>query len=69
MTVDLLVLVAALLVVGFAALTIGWALGQALCRRVVRGDLWTLYYAVAPDDTVPAQVKYDLLGLIKRLEW
>ena len=48
-------------------LTVGWAVGQGMCRRHVRRHLGALF---AQLDTEPqfAPMRWDVLNLIKRLE-
>ena len=64
---DYLVLGVVAILVGAVCLTLGYAVGQGLCRRAVRAQLWTLFSALDQDPQFGA-LRWDILNLIKRLE-
>jgi hypothetical protein len=39
-----------------------------MCRRMVRAQLWTLFYLLDQDGEPPVKAKYDVLQLIRKLE-
>lgn len=64
--IDYLLVAGAFLVLA-VGLTVGYAVGQGLCRRDVRSRLWILFYEMDAEPGA-AKAKYDVLNLIKKLE-
>lgn len=63
---DTVALTGAGILVATTCLVVGWAMGQALCRRTVRQQLWALFFELDKEPVSPA--KYKVLDFIKRME-
>ena len=71
---DYLVLGVVALGVGAICLTLGYAIGQGMCRRQVRAELWRMFEALEPAGEAETPytrgaMRWDVLALLKRLEW
>jgi hypothetical protein len=66
--IESLPLVAVAIILLASALTVGWALGQGLCRRTVRTRLWMLFYDLDTQEPAVAGARHEILKLIRQLE-